>query len=266
MVFYFTGTGNCLYIAKKLEAEPISIPQVIHSRDLDFTDSSIGIVAPVYGHQVPPMVREFLSRATFHTDYLYILLTYGCIHGGASELALDLCKELNISVSYINVILMVDNWLPGFDMDEQRKMDKNVDGQFNVILADLKARKRMISPVTDKDRAAHQSFLTRKSTQPPDAWKRLLRFPQSCSGCGICSMVCPSGSVRMEDGRPVYIPDNCQTCLACINACPSKAITLTVPEKNPTARYRNEHISLSEIIRANSQAQVPPTGDDISAK
>ena len=71
---------------------------------------------------------------------------------------------------------------------------------------------------------------------------------------------------RMEDGRPVYIPDNCQTCLACINACPSKAISLTVPEKNPTARYRNEHISLSEIIRANSQAQVPASGDDISAK
>ena len=45
MVFYFTGTGNCLYIAKQLEAQPVSIPQVIHQENLHFCDKSIGIVA-----------------------------------------------------------------------------------------------------------------------------------------------------------------------------------------------------------------------------
>lgn len=40
---------------------------------------------------------------------------------------------------------------------------------------------------------------------------------------------------------------------ACAHACPQKAIALTVPEKNPNARYRNEHVSLQEIIRANHQ-------------
>ena len=29
MVFYFTGTGNSLYVAKQLEEAPISIPQVM---------------------------------------------------------------------------------------------------------------------------------------------------------------------------------------------------------------------------------------------
>ena len=29
MVFYFTGTGNSLYVAKQLEAKPISITQVM---------------------------------------------------------------------------------------------------------------------------------------------------------------------------------------------------------------------------------------------
>lgn len=29
MVFYFTGTGNSLYVAKQLEGSPISIPQVM---------------------------------------------------------------------------------------------------------------------------------------------------------------------------------------------------------------------------------------------
>ena len=69
------------------------------------------------------------------------------------------------------------------------------------------------------------------SQLPPDAWQHLLRVTEDCVGCGIC-----------------------QTCLACIHACPHRAIQLTVPEKNPQARYRNEHISLQEIIQANHQA------------
>ena len=56
MLFYFTGTGNSLYAAKAIEPDPISIPQVIHQAPLEFTADAIGIVAPVYGHEAPPMV------------------------------------------------------------------------------------------------------------------------------------------------------------------------------------------------------------------
>ena len=47
MVFYFTGTGNCLYIAKQLEAQPVSIPQVIHQENLHPGDGQ-GIFAQGY--------------------------------------------------------------------------------------------------------------------------------------------------------------------------------------------------------------------------
>lgn len=118
MLFYFTGTGNSLYVARRIENEPVSIPQVMKGERLEFTDDAIGIVAPVYGHEVPAMVKDFLKRAVFHTDYFYMILTYGNRHGGAAELAKKLCDECGVSVDYINVILMVDNWLPNFDMDE----------------------------------------------------------------------------------------------------------------------------------------------------
>ena len=42
MLFYFTGTGNTLYVAKQLEEKPVSIPQVIRNENLDFTAESIG--------------------------------------------------------------------------------------------------------------------------------------------------------------------------------------------------------------------------------
>ena len=255
MVFYFTGTGNSLYIAKRLDTHPLSIPQVLHQPQLEFASDKIGIVAPVYGHEVPPMVKDFLKRARFQTDYFYMVLTYGNRHGGAAELAKKLCESCGISPSYINVLLMADNWLPSFDMEEQRKLDKNVEGQLAGILQDLHSRKRMISEVKENDRAAHRQFLDRMSQGPVDPWQHLLKVKEDCIGCGICEKVCPSSSIHVVEGKAAHIPGNCQTCLACVHACPQKALGLTVPEKNPQSRYRNEHISLQEIIQTNSQSE-----------
>ena len=253
MVFYFTGTGNSLYIAKQIEREPISIPQIMQRECLEFTAERIGIVAPVYGHEVPTMVKEFLRKSVFYTNYFYMILTYGNRHGGAAELAKKLCDECGVSVNYINVILMADNWLPGFDMDEQKKIDKKVEENMDKILSDLANRKNKISEVTDIDRAAHQQFLDRMSQMPADVWQHLLRVTENCVGCGTCEKVCPSSSIHVVDGKAVHIPGNCQTCLACAHACPQKAIQLTIPEANPDARYRNEHISLHEIMESNCQ-------------
>ena len=54
MIFYFTGTGNSLYVAKELDEDIISIPQVIKEERPEFTADSIGIVCPVYGHEIYP--------------------------------------------------------------------------------------------------------------------------------------------------------------------------------------------------------------------
>ena len=255
MIFYFTGTGNSLYAARYLEEELVSIPQIIDKEPMTFEADKIGIVCPVYGHEVPSMVREFLKKETFHTDYFYMVLTYGNRHGGAAELAAELCEKCGIWPSYINVLLMVDNWLPSFDMDEQMKLDKKVEEQLAAIRADIDSRKRGIAKVTDTDRAAHQQLLAGMAKLPADAWQHLIRIGDGCVGCGICVRVCPSGTSRMETGRAVHVPGTCETCLACVHSCPQKAIGLTVPEKNPSARYRNEHISLKDLVEANCRTK-----------
>lgn len=45
----------------------------------------------------------------------------------------------------------------------------------------------------------------------------------------------------------------CNGCLACIHACSQGAIALSSGEKNPTARWRNGHVSLRDLMVANSR-------------
>lgn len=73
--------------------------------------------------------------------------------------------------------------------------------------------------------------------------------------------VCPRGNYRMSP-QGVPTEGSCEFCFACIQNCPQKAIQfvknendpfLRNGEKNPQARYRNEHVSLIDIKRANNQ-------------
>ena len=253
MVFYFTATGNSLYVAKQLEPHPVSIAQAVHDSEKVYRAERIGIVCPVFGHEMPQLVKDFLKEYRFETDYFYILLTYGRYHGGASELAEHFVRPLGIRPAYINVILMVDNFLPVFDMDEERKLDKKVEEQLEKIKGDIEGKVRFISPVTEEDRSIHQFYLDLAAKEPPDSRFHLYQITDQCIGCGICQKVCPKGCFHLEGQKSVWNPEGCLGCMACIHACPMLAIHLTQPEPNPKARYRNENISICEIIDANNQ-------------
>ena len=253
MVFYFTATGNSLYVAKQLEKDPVSIAQAVHDRESVYEAEKIGIVSPVFGHEVPALVREFLERSVFQTPYFYMVLTYGNRHGGAAELAEQMLDQIGIHPSYINVLLMADNFLPAFDMDKQRMLDKKVDEHLKAIREDIESGKQYIAPVTDTDRAAHREYLAGRAKMPKDAFSKLYRITEECIGCRICSKVCPKNCFTIEGQKSTWHPEGCITCMACIHACPMMAIQMNMPEPNPKARYRNEHISICEIVDANNQ-------------
>ena len=107
MVFYFTATGNSLYVARQLDSDCVSIPQAMHDR-LVFKAEKIGIVCPVYGHEMPEIVKEFVREATFDTDYLYLVETYGHRHGGANELAEMIFEETGKHTDYATTISMAE--------------------------------------------------------------------------------------------------------------------------------------------------------------
>ena len=132
-------------------------------------------------------------------------------------------------------------------------MDKKAEEQIRYIQADIFQKKAYISPVTEEDRNVHKEFLTRIAQMDSDAVHDLYEITEECVGCGICAKVCPKKCFHLDGQKSVWNHEGCISCMACIHSCPMMAIRLKMPEKNPHARYRNENISLCEIVEANNQ-------------
>ena len=331
MIFYFTGTGNSLYVARELAAglgesdvrsiahelrgapcmyedvtcgapqelqgapcadesgtrnafqelqvEPRSyedatcgVPQELQDapcadghgmidslQDLQrkpctYEDDVIIIVSPVYYHELPDPVKEFIRASTYACKYFAIVGTYGNRHGGFAELTRCFLEEQGLIADYINAIVMVDNALPGYDIAEQLRIDpeKRVDEQIAQVIRDLRARRTYAMPVAEEDLAHHFRILAKGKMAPTDD-NPLYVVTDACVGCGTCAKVCPMDCISLVDERASHAYARCAVCMACIHACPTQAIQFaTLREKNPGVHYRNPHVTLEDLIAANN--------------
>lgn len=268
VVLYFTGTGNCLYVARQLagkEGEILSIPQLMRKKQFEIEADEIGLVYPIYGHMPPYMVREFIKKAQLKAEYKFAVLTYGMRKCNAVEIWDGISRKAGNVFDYIGTIVMVDNWLPNFDMNEQMKIDKHIPENLEKITSDLSNRRRWHEPVTQEEREQHEGFMSLSGLDPEVGFlmkaDRSFRVTDDCIHCGICTYVCPRGNYQLT-GQGVKMQGDCEFCFACIQNCPQRAIQFkknedgTWPdgsEKNPNARYRNENVSLMELKLANNQ-------------
>lgn len=252
MVFYFTATGNSLYAAKKISENPISIPQVLKQGNLIFADDKIGIVCPVYCGEIPHIVFDFIKRSSFSAQYLYMILTYGNDETDSAEFTYNQCKKFNVDFDYIGCDKMVDNYLPVFDMNEQKLIDKNVDAQLEAVIDNINHMKKEIPPSEPKGKRLHAEIAKMNKIIPSlNNGKALKINSGKCMGCRVCTKVCPIGNIIVTITAQ-RLSRKCEFCLACIHNCPNNAISLKT-DKNPNARYRNENVTLQEIIEANNQ-------------
>lgn len=268
VVLYFTGTGNCLYVARQLagkEGEILSIPQLMRKKQFEIEADEIGLVYPIYGHMPPYMVREFIKKAQLKAEYKFAVLTYGMRKCNAVEIWDGISRKAGNVFDYIGTIVMVDNWLPNFDMNEQMKIDKHIPENLAKITSDLSNRRRWHEPVTQEEREQHEGFMNLSGLDPEVGFlmkaDRSFWVTDDCIHCGICTYVCPRGNYQLT-GQGVKMQGDCEFCFACIQNCPQRAIQFkknedgTWPdgsEKNPNARYRNENVSLMELKLVNNQ-------------
>ncbi|MBR4985998.1 MAG: EFR1 family ferrodoxin [Proteobacteria bacterium] len=249
-ICYFTATGNCLYVAKRIGGELLSIPQLMRHGQFEISDEAVGIVCPVYAVEMPMMVREFMSKVKIRTNYFFFIYTYGMGYAEAFAHADKVARASGRQIDYINAIQMVDNYLPVFEMQDQldKLAAKNVEGQIEAVCRDIAERKHTeikITPKTEAEIAKYTEMLAIPILRKDTAQSYIVN--DQCIRCGICAKVCPANNITVTD--KVYFSDHCEVCYACLHNCPQNALHMKTEQSS--VRFRNEHIKLKDIIQAN---------------
>lgn len=252
-IFYFSGTGNCLVVARDLaaelgESEIIPIPKAIDS-EIDFSRGRIGIIYPVYVGGMPLMVKNFLEKIK-HAEYVFAIATYAGMPGPSLKIAAKILKKQGVKLSSGCSVKMPGNYIPLYGAIPKEKQEKI----FRQALVKIKEK---IAPLIKQNgtcRPESNFFLINwifgmifrgfiKNVHTLDS---SFYADEKCNSCGVCAEVCPVGNIRYEEGKPVWL-HKCEQCFACLQWCPTEAIQFG--KKSPfRKRYHNPNVTVQDII------------------
>jgi ferredoxin/flavodoxin len=262
-LYYFTGTGNSLHVAKSLagklgHCDLIPIVTVLREEKLTINSDVVGIICPMHCQSAPKIVEDFVMKADFHSvSYIFVVFTRGAAwsSGGITQLRTILKKRgyslsAGFYITMINNVLLWHNlapWLVEIPTQERvAGLQQKIDRKTTYIKEIIQVQKKIIDK--EKKLASLTTPMMRmfykKNVNKLDKY---FKSTDNCNSCGLCVKVCPLNNIRLETGKPIWL-HQCAFCFACINYCPQKSIYINKATRD-VIRYRNPTITIEEIIK-----------------
>ena len=232
MVFYFSGTGNSRFVAKRI-AEAVSQEAVditTYTKTMDrpeFTDTGVYVfVCPSYMSAPARAMTDFVGWAGFPSGVkAYFIVTCAASMGITPRVASEICEKKGFQYMGAAQIEMPQNYIALFTTKEVEeniniieKAEIEIDRIAPLILnGEVLETKKIGSveySVTKWVRDVYyKDFMKTKKFKATD----------KCISCQKCVKVCPLSNITMKDGKPSW-GNKCTHCMACINQCPKDAI------------------------------------------
>jgi ferredoxin len=253
IIYYFSGTGNSLKLAKDLakeldDAQLIDIATVKDQNKV--TAKSIGIVFPVYIWGLPLIVKRFVEQLEIPADaYLFAIANYGGFPGATNLQLRKILHQKGNKLAAAWGITMPGNYTPMYgaiSLDRQQKMFKKAKEKIVKIAKDVTAKKK--GPIKKNFFLVNWIFsglIYGYSARYIPQMAKDFWLNDKCNGCAVCAQICPVENIEMKDGKPVWA-EKCEQCLACLQWCPQEAIEFG--KKTPgRKRYRHPDIKMQEL-------------------
>ena len=94
-VCYFTGSGNCLYVARRIGGILLSIPQLMRQESIEIADEAVRIT-PITKAQMALYQKRLARRWLRKDTALSYTVNDSCIHCGV---CVKVCPANNITVT-----------------------------------------------------------------------------------------------------------------------------------------------------------------------
>ena len=248
MILYFSGTGNCKYVAERIaEALSDTTCSIEAQRgEICLAEGEVfGLVTPVYFWELPPIVRDYLTNLTVTgVTYSFAVVTYGTTPGCCGEDAKRSLAKKGISLSAAFSIKMPDNWTPWFDLSDPEKVAKqNEEAEAGIEKVIGRVKRRETGNHTDRRTPYVIRAITDLLLNNARKTKNF-HLEDKCVGCGICADKCPVQAIEMKEGKPIWVKKQCTLCLRCLHHCPVFAIQYGNGKTKEHGQYRNPHVKI----------------------
>jgi ferredoxin len=262
-IYYFTGTGNSLAVARdianKLDGKLIPAVSVTKSDAIRTDAEIIGLVFPIYDFKAPELINQLIRKMEdLESKYVFAVCTYGVTPLNTMK---RLEKVVNSSGGELSggfTVHMPHSGLgyDGIPIDRQRKMFEDYRIKSTTIVNHVKAGKRgTVEKTGFMRRMVVAGLILRMSPKLIPMFKQGIlkgwdslgfHSDENCNGCGICEKVCPMENIEIKENKPVW-RDNCLSCFACLHWCPQSSIQIADLTKKMD-RYHHPDVNVSDII------------------
>jgi ferredoxin len=256
VLYYFTGTGNSLKVAKDLavelgDTELIPLAKVIKDVAIAPAADRVGIVFPVYMWGMPLIVADFVKKITLNKSaYIFAVVNYGSTPGSTLIGLNKLLKNKGLKLSAGFGVTMPGNYIPLYGARSPETQGKHFKKEQEKI--------KKIAEVIRQNKPAgicRNNFLFnllfsglfyRVSAPQIPRLDKYFWADEKCNSCAVCVKVCPVNNIKMEGAKPRWL-SKCQQCFACLQWCPEEAIQYG-SKTAKRQRYRQPQIKIEEII------------------